>query len=50
VNVFRAGGGGDADDLAAITGVSPRAWSALFVLATAAATGYAGWLTLTTWT
>jgi hypothetical protein len=49
VEAFRSNSG-DAAGLSAITRVPAKLWSTLFVLATAAATVYAGWLTLTTWT
>jgi hypothetical protein len=46
---FRSGSG-DAAGLSALTGAPTRLWSTLFVLLTAAATAYAAWLTITTWT
>jgi hypothetical protein len=49
VEAFRSGSG-DATNLSTITGAPPRLWSTLFVVLTAAATSYAGYLTLTTWT
>jgi hypothetical protein len=52
VNLLRFGGGthSDSANLAAMTGAKAEAWAALFALLTVAATGYAGWLTVTTWT
>lgn len=51
VGLLRFGGGtySDATNLAAITRATAEGWAALFVLLTVAATGYAGWLTLTAW-
>jgi hypothetical protein len=40
---------GDVGDLAVLTGVRPAAWSALFLVLTASATGYALWQTFATW-